>query len=112
MNDEYLKKLSAEIESTIPDDCIYYSNPYDSDAILYAVQKAWQSACEYKQKEIDELLGQLKSCIFVYEEKLDRLISENKKLRDALEFYAEYKNDDPDDDYNYDVAIEALKEKK
>jgi hypothetical protein len=46
---------------------------------------SWQAACEYKQKEIDDLTGQLKSCIFVYEEKVNRLIAENKKLREALE---------------------------
>ena len=44
----------------------------------------WQAACEYKQKEIDELIGQLKSCVFVYEEKLDRLIAENAKLKQKL----------------------------
>lgn len=43
-------------------------------------------------------------------EKLEREREENKKLRDALEFYAEYKNDDPGDDYNHDVARETLKE--
>lgn len=37
----------------------------------------WLAACLYKQKEIDDLLGQLKSCIFVYEEKLTRLTKEN-----------------------------------
>lgn len=50
-----------------------------------ACEKAWSAACEYKQKEIYDLTGQLKSCIFVYEEKVSRLIAENKKLREALE---------------------------
>ena len=47
-------------------------------------KKGWQAACDYKQKEIDELIGQLKSCVFVYEEKLDRLIAENAKLKQKL----------------------------
>lgn len=51
-------------------------------------KEAWQAACEYKQKEIDDLTGQLKSCVFVYEEKVTRLLAENEKLRECVEFYA------------------------
>jgi hypothetical protein len=63
MNDKELKKLVLEIESKIPEDCLGYSNQYDSDAILYAVQKTWE------EFEV-----------------------ENKKLREALEFYANPSN--------------------
>jgi hypothetical protein len=66
------------------------------------INEAWQAACEYMQKEIDDLKGQIKSCIFVYEEKVNRLIAENKKLREALEFYA--------DSAAPSIAKEALKE--
>jgi cysteinyl-tRNA synthetase len=72
----------------------------------FTLEQTWQAACEYKQKEIDTLkLEYDKLTDWAAEYK-----AENKKLREALEFYAEYKNDDPDDDYNYDVAREALKE--
>jgi hypothetical protein len=77
----------------------------------------WQAACEYKQKEIDELLKQLKhendlykKHLKVYEDEnaklieqdqiisqeiktyihiADRLKGENAKLRECVEFYAQ-----------------------
>jgi hypothetical protein len=73
---------------------------------------SWQAACEYKQKEIDDLTGQLKSCIFVYEEKVNRLIAENKKLREALGFYAKCDGFCAEDECvcSTKTAVEALKE--
>ncbi len=64
---------------------VIQENPGQYSWISSLIPASWEAACEYKE-------------------------AENKKLREALEFYAEYKNDDPDDDYNYDVAREALKE--
>ena len=60
---------------------------------------AWKYACEYKQKEIDilknhDIAGYKERSGFV---KIDCLQAENKKLREALEWYADKKNcDNPD----------------
>ena len=66
-------------------------------------RSSWISACEYMRSKANPL-----DALSLYE-KLEREREENKKLREALEFYAEYKNDDPGDDYNHDVARETLK---
>lgn len=50
---------------------------------------AWQAACEFKQKEIDILKNH---DIAGYKEGIDCLQAENKKLRNALEFYADVTN--------------------
>jgi hypothetical protein len=46
--------------------------------------EAWQSACEYKDKEILEWREAARS----EADEVNRLQAENKKLREALEFYA------------------------
>lgn len=48
----------------------------------------WQAACEYKQKEIDELLKQLKHEHDLYKKHLKVYEDENAKLRECVEFYA------------------------
>jgi CRISPR/Cas system CSM-associated protein Csm4 (group 5 of RAMP superfamily) len=62
------------------------------------VEKAWKSACEYKQKEIDELKNQdriiskeIKTYMTIAENlrtvvKINQ--DENMKLREVIEFYA------------------------
>ena len=44
----------------------------------------WQSACEYKQKEIDELLKQLKHEHDLYKKHLKVYEDENAKLKHKL----------------------------
>lgn len=59
----------------------------------HKIEKAWQAACEYKDKEInddEELLRNHMNSIGYRE--LKKLQAENKKLREALEFYANEKN--------------------
>lgn len=82
----------------------------------------WQAACEYKQKEIDELI----SILDLKKETNIELEAENKKLRDALEEIALLENPDAENEkfwnFLYDhelilhlvsdikIAREALKE--
>jgi hypothetical protein len=81
----------------------------------YYLHIAWQTACEYKQKEIDELIKDNKfqadvMCDMgeiVLENK--KLEAENKKLREALEklsLYVSYNGDT----WVQETAREALKE--
>ena len=44
------------------------------------------------------------------EEIIQKLQAENAKLRECVEFYADYKNDNPDHDWNNDFARQVLKE--
>lgn len=52
-------------------------------------KKAWQAACEYKQKEIDELLKQLKHEHDLYKKHLKVYEDENAKLRLVVDHYAQ-----------------------
>jgi hypothetical protein len=58
-------------------------------------KETWQAACEYKEKEIDLIQYQLdyaaKIIIEVQADKC-KIREENKKLREALEFYADATN--------------------
>lgn len=54
-----------------------------------ASSKAWQDACEYKQKEIDELLKQLKHEHDLYKKHLKVYEAENAKLRKCVEFFVQ-----------------------
>jgi len=62
---------------------------------------AWKYACEFKQKEIDILKNH---DIAGYKEGIDCLQAENKKLREALEFYADTSN--PNSIFNPDYDEE------
>lgn len=58
-------------------------------------KEAWQAACEYKDKEIDDIyVGWQLALDYVNNSKdeIFKLEAENKKLREALEFYADYQN--------------------
>jgi hypothetical protein len=81
---------------------------------------SWKYACEFKQKEIDILKNH---DIAGYKEGIDCLQAEIKKLREALQWYADRKNcDNPDfahieiDEHGEEIADggyrarEALKE--
>lgn len=74
---------------------IYENTISHREGYLYIAREAWQAACEYKDKEIELLNNE----ISWLEEKIDdfmdepditikKLQAENKKLREALEFYA------------------------
>lgn len=43
-------------------------------------------------------------------DRIQKLEEENEKLVDALEFYSDYKNDDPDNEWNNDLARQVLKD--
>jgi hypothetical protein len=61
--------------------------------IRFGMEKAWQAAIEYKQKEIDELDEISEYLADGY----NHVKAQNKKLREALEWYANRKNcDNPD----------------
>jgi CHAD domain-containing protein len=72
-------------------------------------EEAWQAACEYKQKEYSNIMDAMtqtsqynyklqaknkewKEAARSEAEEVNRLQSENKKLREALEFYADRNN--------------------
>ena len=86
MNDKDREALHTWIDNDAlsPDETALFKGMSDQERVIFAIERTWQAACEYKQKEIDDILGQLKSCIFVYEEKVNRLIAENEKLRDNI----------------------------
>lgn len=46
----------------------------------------------------------------IYYLKCEELKTENAKLRECVEFYADYMNDNPDNDWNNDYARQVLKE--
>lgn len=52
--------------------------------IEIAPGKEWQAACEYKQKEIDELYKHLKDENDLYKNDLKFYEAENEKLKDVL----------------------------
>jgi hypothetical protein len=72
----------------------------------YEHREAWQAACEYKEGEVKAYVNHLKD----FDDEIGRLQAENKKLREALEFYSMRKNDDSSNHWNNSKAIEALKE--
>lgn len=87
MNDED-KKAYAIYESTI----------LDREGYLYIAREAWQAACEYKQKEIDELKKEkdylcqkMENMRFIYKDS-EKLQIENAKLRECVEFYAKIRH--------------------
>ena len=86
MNDKNKEAFECWLENntTTQEEIEAYEAMSEKDRVMFCMKYTWQAACEYKQKEIDDILGQLKSCIFVYEEKVNRLIAENEKLRDNI----------------------------
>jgi hypothetical protein len=75
----------------------FWIDHYPSDRLndwgLYELMKsAWQAACEYKEKETDELLKQLKHEHDLYKKHLKVYEAENAKLRECVEFYADEKH--------------------
>ena len=63
---------------------IYESTIFQREGYLYIAREAWQAACEYKQKEIDELNKAVEfftSENTHYFESLEKLQAENAKLR-------------------------------
>ena len=75
---------------------------------------------ENKQKEIDarkneldyaaKILTDVQADKFKLRKEIEKLQSENAKLRECVEFYADYKNDNPDNDWNNDYARQVLKD--
>ena len=66
----------------------YTSNLSDTPT-EWDVHDAWQAACEYMR---DEFKFQTPPAVFIYQDMNDKLQAENKKLREALEFYANSEN--------------------
>jgi hypothetical protein len=63
------------------------------------IHDAWQAACKYKDKEIMNEVRQTPSGVSVVKfnkelvrKEIEKLQAENKKLREALEYYANYDN--------------------
>jgi len=63
------------------------------------MEKGWQAACEYKNKEIMNEVRQTPSGVSVVKfnkelvrKQIEKLQAENKKLREALGFYALWSN--------------------
>jgi hypothetical protein len=77
----------------------------------YNMAKAWQAAIEYQQKEIEEDEDRLRNHMnsIGYRE-LKKLQDQNKKLREALQFYAAHARDNCPYPVTDKIAKEALKE--
>lgn len=80
------------------------------------IRIVWQAAFNYKQKEIDELKTQdqiIAKEIKTYMTIAENLKTENAKLRECVEFYAEttgWDNGKKSGEASYTRAREALKE--
>ena len=74
----------------------HYQNISNPPTLNDLIQKAWSDACEYKQKEIDEIKnvtywtveqdGKVTRHISISE--IEKLQAENAKLRKCVEFYS------------------------
>lgn len=74
---------------------IYENTILDKEGYLYIAKEAWQSACEYKQKEIDDLKSAFDDRVRVIQLQIEdkkKLQAENVKLRECVEFYADLNN--------------------
>jgi hypothetical protein len=84
----------------------------DLNGYLHIVEdflyEAWKAACEYKDKELLEYKEAARS----EAQEVNELQAENKKLREALEFYSKCDGFCADDECicSYQIAREALKE--
>lgn len=77
----------------------YGDKPKNYASLYLQNKKAWQAACEYKKETLLECihnyyslmeeLKEYKEAARSEAEEVNRLQAENKKLREALEFYAE-----------------------
>lgn len=87
MNDKDKEAFEKWMESEDRHDGVFgNNNNFTRDE--WVADKAWQAACEYKQKEIDELIKQLKHEHDLYKKHLKVYEDENAKLRECVEFYA------------------------
>ena len=100
MNDKDKEAFVDFIESNID----FYSNALIR---IKSAVVAWQAACEYKDKEIDILINH---DIEGYKEGIDCLTTENKKLREALEYIYETQCAGCNLEEIMNVCREALKE--
>jgi predicted metal-binding protein len=66
----------------------YFGQNDNCPHYILHIKNTWYAACEYKDKELMEYKEAAKS----ETEEINRLQSEIKKLREALEFYADEKN--------------------
>lgn len=66
---------------------------HSDDTGIDVAERAWQAACEYKQKEVDELLENEETLRnhmnSIGYRKLKKIQAENAKLRECVEFYAD-----------------------
>jgi len=87
MNDKDKEAFDKWIDSDVlsHDETNRFKNMSEQERVVFVTERTWQAACEYKQKEIDELT----SVLDFKKETTVELQAENKKLREALEFYAD-----------------------
>jgi len=72
----------------------HYDNIVNKPTLNDLITLAWNDACDYKQKENDELLKQLKHEHDLYKKHLKIYEDENTKLIDCVEHYAKIMEDD------------------
>jgi hypothetical protein len=115
MNDKDLEAFECWQKEIIQE--LKFNNAIGDNKHKGSLEFAWKAACKYKQKEIEDLYKHLKhehdlyrKHLKVYEDEIleykeaarseagevNRLQAENKKLREALEFYA--------DNYNWNFS--------
>lgn len=74
----------------------------EHERIVYCITAAWKGACEYKQKEIDNLRSLMQSEALLntsLHRENQKIQDENRKLRECLEFYANSSNYSAEVDY-------------
>ena len=87
MNNKDKEALYTWIDNDVlsQDEISRFKSMSEQERVIFVTERTWQAACEYVRNEFK---FQTPPAVVAYMEMNDKLIKENKKLRDALEFYA------------------------
>ncbi len=82
MNDKDLEAFEKWIDSDVlsQDESALFKNMSEQERVVFVTERTWQAACEYKDMQL--ING---SKMKQMNERIEELIDENKKLREALE---------------------------
>jgi ribosomal protein L13 len=117
MNDKDKEALYTWIDNDAlsPDETALFKGMSDQERVIFAIERTWKAACDYKDKEIMNEVRQTPSGVSVVKfnkelvrKEIEKLQAKNKKLREALEklsLYVSYNGDT----WVQEKAREALK---
>lgn len=90
---EAFEKWNNDSSSLSSEQVRMFREMNEQERIKFALEQGWQAACEYKQKEIDELEKEQVRHIDILKDEFGTIIkslqAENEKLRDCAKFYAD-----------------------